>query len=60
LPDESTLCEKSPARSSAVGTRPVWSEAGLLRCSNSWLQKKNSFFFSVLKTPGMKTGPPIV
>ena len=55
----STLCEKSPRRSSAVGTRALCTVGGLVRRWNSSLQKKNSFFFSSLK-PGNATGPPIV
>ena len=48
----STLREKSPRRSSAVGTRPCRSVAGSLRRWNSWLQKKNSFFLSVVERAG--------
>jgi hypothetical protein len=59
LPLVSTLCEKSPRRSRAVGTRAWCTLAGLLRRWNSWLQKKNSFFFSWLK-PGNAIGPPTV
>jgi hypothetical protein len=58
-PLASRLCEKSPRRSSAVGTRACRSLAGSVRRWNSWLQKKNNFFLFVLK-PGKKTGPPIV
>jgi len=32
---------------------------GFVRRWNSWLKKKNSFFFSALK-PGKLTGPPNV
>ena len=58
-PLPSTLCEKSPRRSSAVGTRVLCTDGGLVRRWYSWLQKKNSFFLSVLK-PGKYTGPPMV
>ena len=60
LPARSTLCEKSPARSRAVGTRLARSPTGSFRRCHSWLQKKNSFRLSSLNMPGMNTGPPIV
>jgi hypothetical protein len=60
FPEASTLFEKSPCRSRAVGTRASRMAAGSVRRWNSWLQKKKSFFLSSLKTPGMKMGPPSV
>ena len=59
LPLASTLCEKSPRRSRAVGTRVWRSVAGSVRRWCSWLKKKNSFFLFWLK-PGKNTGPPMV
>ena len=56
----STLCEKLPWRSSAVGTRLSRSVTGSDRVCHSWLKKKNSFLLSSLKRPGMKMGPPMV
>src|SRR5207244_13532644 len=54
----SLLCEKSPFRSRAVGVYlfcvPPLTNWPVYSCD----QKKKSFFFSVLNTFGMKTGPP--
>ena len=52
LPLLSTLCEKSPWRSRAVGTVAKRMLGGVNRLWNSWLQKKNSFCFRI--------GPPAV
>src|SRR5437016_6173882 len=53
-----SVLEKSPLRSSAVGVYlvcvPPFRNWPVFSCD----QKKNSFFFCVLKTFGMKTGPP--
>ena len=55
----SKLAEKLPARSSAVGVYLVCTP-GLTNCPvYSCDQKKNSFFLSWLKCPGMKIGPPL-
>ena len=56
----SMLCEKSPLRSSSVGKVGVAAVLGFQLAWNSWLQKKNSLFFWVLKTFGMYSGPPMV
>src|ERR1035437_5579882 len=50
-------CEKSPSRSSAVGTVAVI-EAGLWFFHNSSPTKKNSFSLLGLNHLGVKTGPP--
>jgi len=53
LPLLSTLWEKSPCLSRAVGTRLSRSLTGSVRRWNSWLQKKKSFLLSALNFPGM-------
>src|ERR1035437_4851760 len=55
----STLFEKSPVRSSAVGTVTLCVPWGRNWRWNSSLQKKNSLFL-VGSTFGMYAGPPIV
>ena len=60
FPFASTLCEKSPRRSSSVGTVTRCSPTGSFRRWNSWLKKKNALFRCVLKVFGMKIGPPTV
>src|SRR5215472_16051949 len=52
-------CEKSPARSSAVGTVTCRSAPGLFTGHPSCDQKKNSFCRSRFHFLGMKTGPPM-
>ena len=54
------LCEKLPARSSAVGVY-IFSEPPVTNWPvYSWDQKKNSLFLSVLKCLGIYTGPPML
>ena len=56
-----TVCEKSPARSSAVGMVLSCSVPGSLRGRRSCEKKKNSLSRLWLKSvPGTRTGPPIV
>ena len=61
LPALSRVCEKSPRRSSSVGTRTftgdVWA---MKRFWNSWFTKKKSFDVLLLILPGTITGPPNV
>src|SRR5580704_7248804 len=54
----STLCEKSPLRSSAVGTTTFLAVFGTNCNCHSWLQKKKMRFFGNIF--GMRTGPPNV
>ena len=55
------VCEKSPARSSAVGMVLSCSVPGSVRGSRSCEKKKNSLSRLWLKSvPGTRTGPPIV
>ncbi len=59
--EPSTVCEKSPARSSAVGIRRWLSVPGSVRDRRSCDKKKNSLFRPLLNSvPGMSTGPPSV
>src|SRR5262249_55964180 len=61
LPFRSRVCEKSPARSSAVGTRWNVRLPGSCRGSRSCETKKNSLSCLLLKSvPGSITGPPSV
>lgn len=59
FPFLSTLAEKSPMRSSAVGIVKCRSLPGLLEGHISWEKKKKSFSLLVLNTFGMKIGPPM-
>ena len=60
-PRLSTVCEKSPARSSAVGIVLSCSVPGSFLGSRSCEKKKNSLSRLPLKpVPGTSTGPPIV
>src|ERR1017187_6039354 len=52
------LWEKSPLRSRAVGMVDLAIEPERNCRVNSCDAKKKSFFFSLLKSPGTKTGPP--
>ena len=59
--EPSNVCEKSPARSSAVGIRRWLSVPASVRERMSCDQKKNSLLRPLLNVvPGKSTGPPSV
>ena len=60
LPLTSNVCEKSPWRSSAVGTVTCCRDPGAVRLTNSWATKKKSLSFHRVNLPGIAKGPPMV
>src|SRR5215469_7851945 len=60
LPALSKLWEKLPCFSRAVGIIQYFREPGVVDGQISCEKKKNILSFDVLKTCGMKTGPPMV
>src|SRR3982750_2303391 len=62
LPPVATDCEKSPARSSAVGTVTNTGSVGVMVCGFSYEKKKNALFLinmcSLSPNRGSHSGPP--